>query len=45
MLYAIIAVNNVAGASIYEKEGYQPSSILRAWTIDDDAILWQKINE
>ena len=45
MLYAIIAVNNVACSSTYEKEGYQPSSILRAWTIDDDAILWQKINE
>ena len=45
MLYAIIATQNIACSSIYEKEGYQPSSILRAWTLEDDAILWQKINE
>ena len=43
MLYAIIAVKNVACSSIYEKEGYQPSSVLRAWTLEDDAILWQKM--
>ena len=45
MLYAIIAIKNVACSSIYKKEGYAPSSILRAWTLEDDAILWQKINE
>ena len=45
MLYAIIATKNTACSSIYEKEGYQPSSILRAWMLEDDAILWQKINE
>lgn len=45
MLYAIIATKNTACSSIYEKEGYQPSSTLRAWTLEDDAILWQKINE
>ena len=45
MLYAIIAVKNVACSSIYEKEGYQPSSILHAWTLEDDAILWQKIHQ
>lgn len=45
MLYAIIAINNTACSTIYKKEGYQPSSILKAWTIEDDAILWQKIHE
>ena len=45
MLYAIIATKNVACSSIYKKEGYVPSSILRAWTLEDDAILWQKINQ
>ena len=45
MLYAIIAVKNVVCSSIYEKEGYQPSSILHAWTLEDDAILWQKIHQ
>lgn len=45
MLYAIIAVKNVDCSAIYQKEGYQPSSVLCAWTLEDDAILWQKINE
>ena len=45
MIYAIIATKNVACSSIYKKEGYTPSSILHAWTLEDDAILWQKINQ
>lgn len=44
MLYAIIATTNIVCSNIYKKEGYAPSSILRAWTLEDDAILWQKIN-
>lgn len=42
MLYAIIATQNIACSSIYEKEGYTPSSVLPAWTLEDDAIIWQK---
>lgn len=45
MLYAIIATKNTACSTIYKKESYEPSSILKAWTIEDDAILWQKIHE
>ena len=45
MIYAIIATKNVACSSIYKKEGYEPSSILHAWTLEDDAILWQKISQ
>jgi diamine N-acetyltransferase len=45
MLYAIIATKNTACSTIYKKEGYEPSSILKAWTIEDNAILWQKIHE
>ena len=44
MLYAIIATQNIACTTLYKKEGYLPSSILRAWTLEDDAILWQKIH-
>ena len=44
MLYAIIATTNIVCSNIYKKEGYEPSSILRAWTLEDDAIIWQKIN-
>jgi diamine N-acetyltransferase len=45
MLYAFIATKNTACSTIYKKEGYEPSSILKAWTIEDNAILWQKIHE
>ena len=45
MLYAIIATKNTACSTIYKKEGYEPSSILKAWTIEDNAILLQKIHE
>ena len=44
MLYAIIAVNNTACSHIYEHMGFAPSSLLRAWTLEGDAILWQKVN-
>ena len=43
MIYAIIAVNNTACSHIYEHMGFAPSSLLRAWTLEGDAILWQKI--
>lgn len=45
MLYAIIAVKNTACTHIYEAMGFAPSSVLQAWTLEDDAILWQKIND
>ena len=43
MVYAIISVNNVSCSHIYEQMGFIPSSILKAWTLEGDAILWQKI--
>jgi diamine N-acetyltransferase len=42
MLYAIISVHNSACSHIYEQMGYIPSSLLRDWTLEGDAILWQK---
>jgi diamine N-acetyltransferase len=45
MLYAIIAVENTSCSRIYEQLGFAPSSILTAWTLEDDAILWQKVND
>ena len=45
MLYAIIALQNTACSSIYEKMGFGSSSVLRAWTLEDDAMLWQMIND
>ena len=42
VLYAVIAVANEACSNIYRVLGYEPSSILKAWTLEGDAILWQK---
>lgn len=44
MVYAIIGVTNVACSHIYQQLGFQPSSPLCNWTLEGDAILWQKIN-
>ena len=44
MIYAIIGVNNKNCSHIYQSLGFQPSSTLLAWTLEDNAILWQKIN-
>ena len=44
MLYAIISVHNIACTHIYEQMGYNPSSVLKDWTLEGDAILWQKRN-
>ena len=42
MLYAIISVHNTACSHIYEQMGYSPSSLLKDWILEGDAILWQK---
>ena len=44
MLYAIISVRNTPCSHIYEQMGYSPSSLLKDWTLEGDAILWQKRN-
>lgn len=42
LLYAVIRVGNEACSNLYRKLNYQPSSPLHAWTIEGDAIIWQK---
>ena len=42
MVYAIISVNNQACSHIYEQLGFAHSSPLKDWTLEGDAILWQK---
>ena len=44
MVYAIISVHNTACSHIYEQMGFTPSSPLANWTLEGDAILWQKRN-
>ena len=45
MIYAIISVHNTACSHIYEQMGFIPSSPLANWTLEGDAILWQKSNQ
>ncbi len=42
ILYAIIATANSACTRLYASLNYDPSSILKYWTLESDAILWQK---
>ena len=41
-LYAVIAQNNTACAAIFEHAGYIPSSPLKNWTLESDAVMWIK---
>ena len=45
MVYAIISVHNTACSHIYEQMGFTPSSPLPNWTLEGDAILWQKSHD
>jgi diamine N-acetyltransferase len=45
MLYAIISVHNTPCSHIYEQMGFAASSVLQDWTLEGDAILWQKLNK
>lgn len=45
MLYAIIATANEPCSRLYTHAGYQPSSPLKAWTIESDAVVWIKTND
>jgi diamine N-acetyltransferase len=45
MLYAIISVHNTPCSHIYEQMGFTASSVLQDWTLEGDAILWQKLNK
>ena len=43
-LYAVIATKNKACSALYEHAGYTPSSVLSAWTLESDAVIWIKTN-
>lgn len=42
-LYAIISSHNTICSHLYESLGYEASARLRAWTLEGDAVVWQKI--
>ena len=43
-LYAVIATSNTTCSAIFERAGYMPSSPLKGWTLDSDAVIWIKTN-
>lgn len=42
LLYAYVATDNIPGSRLFEQAHYQPSSPLKAWLLQSDAILWHK---
>lgn len=44
MVYAFVSVHNTDSANIYRNMGFIPSSPLVGWTLEGDAVLWQKTN-
>lgn len=45
LLYAVIATDNKACAALYKLMDYSPSSVLKNWTLESDAVIWLKSNE
>lgn len=44
LLYAVISTNNIPCTQLYKNLDYSPSSVLKGWTLESDAILWQKLH-
>ncbi len=42
MLYAVIATRNIPCSALYRNVGYEPSSPLKGWTLESDAVVWIK---
>lgn len=42
LIYAVIATTNIPCTQLYKNLGYEPSSVLKGWTLESDAIIWQK---
>mgnify|MGYP003315257240 CR=1 FL=1 len=44
LIYAVIATSNTSCTNLYRRLSYIPSSQLKDWTLEGDAIIWQKSN-
>ena len=40
VLYAVISTQNTACTALYRNAGYTPSSVLLAWTLESDAVIF-----
>ena len=45
VLYAVISTKNTACNTLFEKSGYTPSTPLKNWTLEGDAVIWIKAKE
>lgn len=44
MVYAVIGTHNISCTRVYQDLGFVPSAALKAWTLEGDAVVWQKCN-
>lgn len=44
MIYAVIVVQNTVCRALYRAMGYTETATLQAWTLESDAVVYQKIN-
>ena len=44
LIYAVIATTNIPCTKLYENLGYTASSELKGWTLESNAIIWQKLH-
>ena len=42
VVYAVISVRNTSCNALFEKSGYTPSTPLKDWTLEGDAVIWLK---
>jgi len=42
MVYAIVRVTNEPSNQLYKKLDFSPSATLKDWTLEGDAVVWQK---
>ncbi len=45
LVYAFVSTDNTASERLFDRLGFQSSSVLPAWTREHDARLWLKNNE
>lgn len=42
MVYSVVGITNTASSRVFESMGFTPSATLKAWTLEGDAVVWQK---
>lgn len=45
MIYAVIPTNNLPSSRLFERLGYSSGALLRAWTLESDARVYQRVKD